>query len=595
MLSASQATSETKILGIFRGSFNPPHLGHHEVIQHCLSQKFSEIYILANEENPFKTDRLEYAARKKMLEIQFKDFPQVKIVDIDSKSLIKGLREKNHSATIVGVAGSDRALSERKPSDSPVDEWLIILRDTDRNASLHTQMNGKPVKVANPEEFKQQGFSATFIRDFLSSHDAFYETQSNISATSLPAQLTVLQHIKDQMLYRDQIAVIQRFLQVNRQKLPQDIHITSISNQTNIMGGLSGDSIYVVKNTSGKTIFIVKQFKGNNRFLNVTSEVQAMKKINELNLKFCSSIHNFFATESDTDTFLAMEVVKGKTLKGYMDIYKEHLDNLTHRNNLHLAIQLYAKALAELNSTGLQHIKHISEDEVKSFTKKMCEIRDSLTRNCAHYPSLNIDLVKSHINSVINNFIKNPGHYGYTHGDTNPSNFFIDLETQKVTMIDTGYCASKWMTPEGNPKGFPANEFLEAASCIPLIGRRLEFPENINAELETIFKKSYLENISNLAMSQEAQNFFRLFWMLRSINTPLREIENYGGRREYAVKPGLFEQMITELKTEIGQMADMQEFGLKLKSGGLGLGLFRAALNNLGSTESVAELPRNSR
>ena len=78
--------SKSKSIGLFGSSFNPPHLGHFEVLKD-LSQKniFEEIWLLPVFKHPFDKDLWPYEMRLKLIKLFLKDLDQdqIKISEIE--------------------------------------------------------------------------------------------------------------------------------------------------------------------------------------------------------------------------------------------------------------------------------------------------------------------------------------------------------------------------------------------------------------------------------------------------------------------------------------------------------------------------------
>ena len=87
-------------LYFFGGSFDPPHLGHKEIINHFIDQ--SDILIVCpSYKSPLKHDApiASFLHRKEMLEMMFPDNEKLSIIDYEINNKIKFnlLYDKNRS------------------------------------------------------------------------------------------------------------------------------------------------------------------------------------------------------------------------------------------------------------------------------------------------------------------------------------------------------------------------------------------------------------------------------------------------------------------------------------------------------------------
>lgn len=75
-------------IGLFFGTFDPPHLGHFEIVKKLINTKnFEEIWIVLSPLSPFKQNNLitSFHHRTVMLQKTFLDLNNVKICDVELK------------------------------------------------------------------------------------------------------------------------------------------------------------------------------------------------------------------------------------------------------------------------------------------------------------------------------------------------------------------------------------------------------------------------------------------------------------------------------------------------------------------------------
>lgn len=107
-------TPHKKRIGLFGGSFDPFHKGHHQAVHICLDQlQLDEIYIIPSFQTPGKPPtKIHPADRLTMLKQAFKHQPQVQVLDIEMKRkktsyTIDTLNELNLNCDLFFLLGED--------------------------------------------------------------------------------------------------------------------------------------------------------------------------------------------------------------------------------------------------------------------------------------------------------------------------------------------------------------------------------------------------------------------------------------------------------------------------------------------------------
>ncbi len=106
--------SNKKRIGLFGGSFDPPHKGHRYVVDTCLSElKLDTIYLIPTYQTPLKKQSEALPEnRLKMTRQVFKDLPQIEVLDIEIKKnklsyTIDTLNELDLSGEVFLILGQD--------------------------------------------------------------------------------------------------------------------------------------------------------------------------------------------------------------------------------------------------------------------------------------------------------------------------------------------------------------------------------------------------------------------------------------------------------------------------------------------------------
>jgi nicotinate-nucleotide adenylyltransferase len=163
-------------IGIFGGSFDPPHKGHLEISKIAIKKlSLAKLYWCVTKKNPFKnkalfslSDRVKQSKNitKKIKKIKVESFDK-KIKSTNTIDLIKYLKKKNKKNSFFLIIGSDNLVNFHKWK-----EWKVLIKlteivvfsrkDYDNNAKKSVIV--KKVKKIIFIKNKQINISSTQIR-----------------------------------------------------------------------------------------------------------------------------------------------------------------------------------------------------------------------------------------------------------------------------------------------------------------------------------------------------------------------------------------------------------------------------------------------
>jgi len=160
-------------LGIYTGTFDPPHMAHQAIVDTILlNDLVDEIYVVPDDKTPFKPNKSSIDHRMNMVKILFKDNKKVKFLTEVMQNEIKSgemwnvmetIRKYNPKKTISIVMGADVFAKYTKFHSSFSDKnfSLIIVKRGDE-VKIPSNFEGQTIKqiVLNLDDV-----SSTKIRD----------------------------------------------------------------------------------------------------------------------------------------------------------------------------------------------------------------------------------------------------------------------------------------------------------------------------------------------------------------------------------------------------------------------------------------------
>jgi len=446
------------LVGIYRGSFDPPHLGHLDTVNAALRHGVNRIVITFIDPNSNKPERSHNQIRLTLLQALFRSCTQVIISEKPFRAALLDLVEDHTVLKVRLIIGSDllQASFRQFPSSEKLDCLMIPREDYVLEDNPKT-WNGLPMSVVPENKPYDQRWSSTQIRTYLA--------RNQLIPASQPLTTPLLEIILSQGWYGT-------ILKCEAEKrIPAAYHPISVQL---LEGGASGDLVFSIKGRDRSCKFVAKVFANPQRF---ESELQGHRVLNKLPTKYVRIPEIYFADQQ----IILMQFVHGKSLAHMMQYSPA-------------AIQLCAKADLEL------HLAATTPAEVNPtiYESRLAQI-DALS------PEVAAKLAPQW-KKLTQKFLQNPGLHSFVHGDPNHFNAFVDLETQTVTYFDL--C-------KFSPKGFAMEEFYESQLCFKIAARRLGgIDANKLAAIRDLYSKTYFEQAPKAIATAEARQFFQASWKL---------------------------------------------------------------------------------
>lgn len=188
-------------IGIYGGSFNPPHNGHKDILKALLNRGVvNKVYIVPTGRNYVKPGLEKFEHRRNMLNLCFENESNIEIVDIEDRDTqvytymtLDYFRERNTKDDIYFIMGSDnlKTFKTWKEYKYMIDNYhfVVIIRDDDNIKDLK--------EIFNSDKFmffeNVSKLSSSFVREELNNNN-------NIESY---LDIKVANYIKQNNLYKE--------------------------------------------------------------------------------------------------------------------------------------------------------------------------------------------------------------------------------------------------------------------------------------------------------------------------------------------------------------------------------------------------------
>jgi nicotinate-nucleotide adenylyltransferase len=198
-LAANKPQTETSLkIGIFFGTFDPPHLDHKKLASD-MKKKFGldVVYFIPRDSETYKSNKQPIEIRNKLIELTLLDDPALRLIPSDIAPKVKGLPYELAAKTISETFSKDKIFfilgddtldvmnkyNTKLPEGSQV---LVRKRLGNENIVIPKTIDGKPVSILDASS----DISSTKIRSTLASGGSPEELSPN-----------VISYIKEKRLY----------------------------------------------------------------------------------------------------------------------------------------------------------------------------------------------------------------------------------------------------------------------------------------------------------------------------------------------------------------------------------------------------------
>lgn len=496
-------------VGLYRGSFDPPHLGHYEAVDYALKNGINQVIVIFKDANRFKPFRTTNKIRKFLLRQMFCELQNVTISKKSYKITLAELMADPTIAKIHHIMGSDLLNSRARPLALPTKLcYFFIPRVGYPIEKSMNVWNNLPAQVGDPSQFHEQHNSSSKIRDCLYERD-FLEAKAGLSSNifeSICAQKFFL--LTDtEYSYRDMLKEVKKTIEeeivknniASEEFYPLSFHL---GNDLGITG-LSGDLICFIKDKNANVVLVVKIFKGEHFKKNYDSEILGYQTIAKLNLKLVTTPKLFFSHQKEGYAFIGMSFITGQPLAEIMH------ENLA-------AVQLCARANLELHLAKRSYVKEGWEEGLTIFENAIKNVADELQTIpfSTFLPSDIIERITERWRQIHKSFILNPGLLSFTHGDPNHYNWIVDMDKMTVNYIDFSLFERSFFNDQ-TPRGFAINELEESLLTIWIALKRKGIANEEIFAIQEAYRNEYMKHAPEDITTPEAKVYFSSYWELR--------------------------------------------------------------------------------
>ncbi len=299
-----------------------------------------------------------------------------------------------------------------------------------------------------------------------------------------------------------------------------------------IAQGRSGSSVYFVKHDGLETLYVVKNFPAlaapNGNFAKEIVAYETLKGLKLKNLDFprMLKVGKHKALEGNYEQgLLAMTPIRGKSLAVIFDEISVLERGSQLRNEALFSFQApmekAGKALAEIHRKSYQTVA----PSTHFISQDMEVIRGLYDITKPELQKLNIryTLTESQVAKRLQNFKQNSGGASFVHGDAHLPNFFWDEKMSKLAAIDTSTLTESF-NARLQPIGAPVKDCAQWDAMLGRYGSREGFTSEEIASLRQSFHRGYKQEFIH-HHSEEARQFYELYWGLRRLNNILKSKE----------------------------------------------------------------------
>ncbi|MBT3586558.1 MAG: nicotinate-nicotinamide nucleotide adenylyltransferase [Halobacteriovoraceae bacterium] len=162
----------TPKVGVYTGSFDPPHAGHENIVRQ-MKEKFGldKVYIVPDRTTAYKPGMQSVKNREKMIKLLFQDTPGIDVLPANTVSkmgkgemwdVINAVEADNPKAKVFSIMGTDTLQwYETLPPEHRNKNVTILVNERDPSVKVKSSIGGQKVVAVN---LNDKGFSSSEVR-----------------------------------------------------------------------------------------------------------------------------------------------------------------------------------------------------------------------------------------------------------------------------------------------------------------------------------------------------------------------------------------------------------------------------------------------
>ena len=456
-------------VGMYDGSFDPPHYGHVETARAAMGIAHLDLLVINCHPKPSaaKPNLSAHEVRTRMVSSYFEG-DITTIVSPLSRSEIEQILSSHGVCGIIGSDAFNRFLRDGIAPDFNTQEIFVAERRGEPLRAAPEELEGRPVWYCGAGNLAFNDSCSTQIRrDIAAESSGSADYMLNASTKRLAHEYSVYTRVvtpagsirdsKD--LGSTSYSLSQSETLLASIQPPDSYHGCSIVRRPGLQNGLLSESyIFEVKSPSQEIVAFMKMLPTHRcPETNLRDEESGLKLINDLALSWARAPH---AELREHPTSLWVARAPGETIGSILTGYER---GLLGEQEVYEALRMVGRALSELHTCG-----------ARSYTERAAKFFEAYVE---HYEGVistadRRELLSPQVAQAIADFresalaLRTSGlRCSLIHGDANCGNILWDADGQQLYLIDLQRLGTQVRTES---VGFSTHEFQTFVSCLHL-------------------------------------------------------------------------------------------------------------------------------
>jgi nicotinate (nicotinamide) nucleotide adenylyltransferase len=214
-------------IGIYTGSFDPPHNGHKSIVEE-MKKKFNLdiVYVVPDSNTAYKPGMQPLEKRKKMVGIMFKDDPSIRVLTSEMElatgkgemwDVVKAIKNEHPGSNLFNIMGTDTfEWYSKLPAESREKNVTILVNKRAGQSTNFPKKLGDNAVVS--VDLKDEGFSSTGIRN---------DIKAGVESQALPKEVRT--YIAENKLYANSTVTKNTLIEKSEKTNPKKLQFVKDS------------------------------------------------------------------------------------------------------------------------------------------------------------------------------------------------------------------------------------------------------------------------------------------------------------------------------------------------------------------------------